>query len=301
VVLSAGEAEEIVTEPAYTGTPRLAIFPPEKVPLLFTLPPVGTRIAAFTIDCVIVVGALLVLGLLALWAGAAWGGGFLMALLTLASLGLQSFYFAFFELRWQGRTPGKRLVATRVVARDGGPLTAGMVFARNLMRLVELFIPAMLLIAPEIMLSESAPVPVRAACLGWVTILLLFPLFNKGRCRVGDLVAGTLVVAAPEAHLDPDLVEQRGRAAESEFGFTRRQLDVYGIHELHVLEDVLRQEAPEEALLETIADRICRKIGVDRADLGMDAGTFLRRFYKAQRRRLEEKILMGTRQETKKR
>ena len=63
----------------------------------------------------------------------------------LLSFALRSFYFIFFELRWQGATPGKRALGLRVIDRKGGRLKPEAVFARNLMREVEMFLPISLL------------------------------------------------------------------------------------------------------------------------------------------------------------
>jgi uncharacterized RDD family membrane protein YckC len=54
---------------------------------------------------------------------------------------LRTFWFIGFELGSRAATPGKRLMGIRVVARDGGRLTADAVVARNLIRELELFLP----------------------------------------------------------------------------------------------------------------------------------------------------------------
>jgi len=277
-----------------------ALLPPEEVPLYFNLPPAGTRVTSFLVDLLVLGAIIAVVAVGAAMAGLGAGDGYLAAFLHLALFLLRNFYFVFFELRWQGRTPGKRVTRTRVVARDGGPLTAGMVFARNLTREVEFFLPVALIVAPQLMLPDSAPVPVRLVCMVWVVALLLFPLFNKARCRVGDLLAGTLAVAAPEAALLSDMAEKKDAAGEiEELGLTRAQLDVYGVRELQVLEDILRRDAPDRHLFDAIARRISRKLRIDLDSLGMDSETFLRKMYRVQRKRLEEKMLMGKRQERK--
>src|SRR4051794_24385858 len=54
---------------------------------------------------------------------------------------LRNGYFIGFELRGRAATPGKRISGLRVIARDGGRLTADAVIARNLMREIEVFLP----------------------------------------------------------------------------------------------------------------------------------------------------------------
>jgi len=133
--------------------PRLRrdIVTPEGVALPVDLADRGERAAAVLIDLIIIVAALVALWL-ALWpiqnAGAfttpsGWG----LAFALVASFALRSFYFMLFELRWQGRTPGKHLLRIRFIDRKGGHLRSDAVFARNLMREVELFLPISLLIA----------------------------------------------------------------------------------------------------------------------------------------------------------
>jgi len=135
----------------------------------------------------------------------------------------------------------------------------------------------------------------------WLCVIALLPFFNRHHARVGDLVAGTVVVVSPKATLLPDLVTARpeDRRKTGEIAFTDAQLDIYGIHELQVLEDVLRGEVPASPdLYASIAARIQRKIGWSRRK-AVDPELFLRAFYEAQRARLEQKMLLGKRQERK--
>jgi hypothetical protein len=190
-----------------------------------------------------------------------------------------------------------------VVARDGGPLTTDMVFARNLTRELEVFLPITLLLSLRGQALLDTPVWVPLATMVWAAVLLFFPLFNRQRLRVGDLVAGTVVVADPEPVLAEDLAETatRSRAAE-EYTFRRDELEIYGIEELAVLEDVLRRPPSphQERLLERLAATIQQKIGW-RPEEGqmVQPERFLRAFYAAQRERLEKGLLVGERRETK--
>lgn len=278
---------------------RYELLAPEHVPLSFTLADVGARFGAFLLDWGLLLAVLVPVNLIlgfALPAGGV-GRGLLVAGVVLVNFLLPTFYFPWGELRWHGRTPGKRALKLRVVARDGGPLSAGMVLARNLTRAFETFIPLLLLLLPA---DAGSPVE-RVAVLVWTLILLFLPLLNRHRARLGDLLAGTVVVNEPRVELLEDLAGEESGAAR--FAFTREQLDLYGIHELQVLEDVLRREFYDEAtraLMADIAGRIQRKIGWDDAARPVsDPAAFLRAFYAAQRARLEHKLLLGRRQERK--
>jgi uncharacterized RDD family membrane protein YckC len=79
------------------------------------------------------------------------------------------FYPVVFEAVWDGRTPGKRAMGLRVIAGNGAPIGWLAAFTRNLLRVVDM-LP-----------------------LGYATGLVSSLLDPWGR-RLGDLVAGTLVV-----------------------------------------------------------------------------------------------------------
>jgi uncharacterized RDD family membrane protein YckC len=284
------------------GRPRVEITTPEHVSLPFELASISSRLLALLIDGAVIVVILVVLGLLALailGAAGVDGGGYFGAVVLVASFFVRNFYFAFLELRWEGRTVGKRALGLRVIARDGGGLGADLVFARNLTRDLELFLPLFMLLVPEAILGGVSGWA-RVACVLWLLVIALLPVFNRHRARVGDLVAGTVVVVTPRAALLPDLVSAAAEGRRRrELTFTNAQLDIYGIHELQVLEDVLRGEVVvSEELYESIAERIQRKIGWDRRKR-VDPEAFLRAFYEAQRARLEQKMLFGKRQERK--
>ena len=124
----------------------------------------------------------------------------------------------------------------------------------------------------------------------WCAVFILFPLFNKDRLRVGDLVGGTWVVRAPRRVLDVDLAADGGLAIV----FTAEALNAYGIKELNVLEDVLRQKDP--AVVKAVAERIRAKIGVTAQEPDLE---FLQAYYKALRAHLESRLLFGRRRRDK--
>jgi len=147
----------------------------------------------------------------------------------------------------------------------------------------------------------AAVTAARLVASAWVAVLALLPLFNRDRLRAGDLVAGTLVVRSPQFVLLEDLsaTTPGGRTAAPVLHFSAAQLDLYGIHELQVLESLLRQRAARLPALEAVAKKIQRKIGWTGAAGDADARAFLHAFYTAQRARLEERMLLGDRRESK--
>ncbi|WP_434776925.1 RDD family protein [Neisseria sp. Ec49-e6-T10] len=78
-------------------------------------------------------------------------------------------YFVVFELRFQGRTPGKMLMGLRVVNDDGTPVQFSASLLRNLLRV-----------------ADSLPV--------FYTFGIIASTVHPHSKRLGDLVAGTIVV-----------------------------------------------------------------------------------------------------------
>jgi uncharacterized RDD family membrane protein YckC len=200
-------------------------------------------------------------------------------------------YFIFFELGPRAATPGKRLMGLRVAARNGGRLTADMVFARNFMREIELFLP----LSVVFMGGQGVDAWLKLLGVVWCAIFVFFPLFNRDRLRVGDLAAGTWVVKAVKPKLLPDLASD-GEVRLADFAFTQGQLDAYGVYELQVLEDVLRKR--DRKTMASVADRIRAKIGWTRREGEVDTD-FLSAYYAALRGRLEGRLLFGRRKKDK--
>jgi uncharacterized RDD family membrane protein YckC len=268
---------------------------PEGIDLRLKIGAFGERCAAFLIDIAVIAGVLLALTLLlvALDQLTAWQGtGEAATVIWLLGFFLaREAYFIGFELRPGGATLGKRALGLRVVARDGGRLTANAVFARNAMRELEVFLPASFLFATG--LGVDAGLVVLGGI--WSGIFVLFPLFNRDRLRLGDLAAGTMVVKSPRRVLRPDLARD-GAMLVGAIAFTEAQLDAYGIKELQVLEDVLRR-ADRRALAE-VSTRIRAKIGWT-DPLQVSDKTFLNAYYTGLRARLETRMLFGHRRADK--
>jgi len=294
-----------VSAAATTHGGSRAIETPEGVVLSFQLAALGSRLSALVVDGLLIGVGMLVPAALILSARGRSGGGWLVALGTMLIFLLRHFYFVWFELNQQGRTPGKRLTGIRVIDARGGQLRAEAVFVRNVTRDVELLLPLFVLVAPSLVAAEKLGVA-RALSSLWLLAFGLLPLLNRDRMRVGDLLAGTLVVRNPRATLSADL-GAAAAASRSEgpvqpaVRFTREQLDMYGIRELHVLADLLRRRDENVARdLATVAEQVRRKIAWDPAGQDVTPRQFLRALYPALRAHLEHKMVLGERQEHKK-
>ncbi|HAX74913.1 MAG TPA: hypothetical protein DCY88_03535 [Cyanobacteria bacterium UBA11372] len=158
---------------------RVILQTPESVELEFTLAGIGNRALALLIDYVALYATIIAFWII--WAFFAsqlidllrnllgntdylelW----LLAIALLINFFIYVGYFVFFEVIWQGQTPGKRWAKIRVIRDDGRRIGIQQATLRSLLRPVDdiLFIGAFLII------------------------------LNQREKRLGDLVAGTIVV-----------------------------------------------------------------------------------------------------------
>lgn len=268
---------------------RRSFVTPEGVDLQLELGAAGARAGGFVLDALMMIVLLILLTVAIAYALPSRSqGGVLAILWLLGFFVLRNGWFALFEMGGRGATPGKRLMGLRVVARDGARLTGAAVIARNALREIEVFLPLSFLGYQTSQGSADAFLVIFA--LLWSGLFLFFPLFNRDRLRLGDVVAGTWVVRDTRGRLGHDLgvVERQRRA------FPDAALDLYGIYELQTLEDVLR--GGREEAISMVAWTIRGKAGL--ADDGDDRG-FLEDYYAALCVRLERAMLLGRRRADK--
>src|SRR5690606_16654720 len=266
---------------------RRELVTPEGLALPLTIASRGARAGALLLDLTLIFLILLALSLslLALGLGvldaesaSANPAVELLVVLFILIVFLSRYgYFLYFELGPRGATPGKRAMGIRVAARGDGRLTAEAVIARNLMRDAEVFIPAIFLMSG---IGSSMGVTGFAAAV-WLAVFVFFPFYNRDNLRAGDLIAGTWVIEAERRAL-PQAMSVSETPGEG-FRFGDAELSVYGEHELHVLEQVLRDNNPSSQ--RQVLEAICRKIGWQPGQ--GDDRAFLESFYAALRSRLE--------------
>lgn len=143
---------------------QLRVETPEGITLALRPAGAPVRALAFLIDALIRLG--LIIGAnIALSQVPGAGVGLLLVLV----FGVEWFYPVLFELSRRGATPGKRVFGLRVVMDDGQPVTPAASLLRNLLRTAD-FLP--------LLYAAGA----------------LSMLLRHDFKRLGDLVAGTLVV-----------------------------------------------------------------------------------------------------------
>lgn len=232
---------------------ELIIETPERVELRYSLANIGNRFLAALIDHLIqgatLIALVVIAGLISRWTMFSSASTWTQAMMVLAVFTVYWGYFAVFETIWSGQTPGKRIMRLRVVREDGRPVRFFEVLVRNLLRLpIDLF-------------------PWPSYAIGVVSIV-----FSKHSKRIGDFVAGTVVVKerATEAPSLDDIIKisefestRLQRSAPATFRVDLRLLDD---RQMQAIEVFLkrRYELPQPnrtILAHRIASSVCAKLG----------------------------------------
>lgn len=233
-----------------------SIVTPEAVELRTRIAGLGSRFAAAAIDSIVIGLIVLALFFIGMRSGPSEAVGVTLFIVVLL---LVWGYMPFFEIVWSGQTPGKRAQGIRVVRADGSPVTVGAALLRNLFRLVDM-LPTMYIV-------------------GVITMLV-----DGQSRRVGDIVAGTLVVhdAKPIAPSDVVLSPQTESAAASIDASGLDHRDYATIRSYLERRSLLKPDA-RIALASTIASAVRSRIGRvppldDDALLEAVASAYRRRF-----------------------
>lgn len=226
--------------------PTLDLETPERVAVSLELAGIGSRAFAWLADALCVFLAWLTALLLYSISGDLFRDvqalSFAAQLLAVLSVLMAGWGW---DVAWEtlggGRTPGKRLVGIRVVRADGGPVGLGESLVRNALRVLEL----PLAYAPGIL----------AVALG------------SRRQRLGDLVAGTLVVR--QGRFDLSRYDVAGLGAGGRFPELRgRARDVLDASGFERLVDFLRRRPELDArvragIASRLAAALARRAGVE--------------------------------------
>lgn len=243
-------------------TEKLTIETPEQIALEFPLAGLGSRGLALCIDSLIqLIVALVTVVIVRLalpdldqtWVGAKnWVIAGELFLLFCLYWG----YFAAFEILWNGQTPGKRQVKVRVIHSSGRPITVFEGIARNVLRAIDSF--------------------------GLYAVGCIMCAIDKKNRRIGDLVAGTVVVheveeqsvsywyGDPKSASIPQVNHTVSALTDQEFqlieAFLSRRLDIPNVQRLQSAQmianrigdrlNIPKEDRPvDEAFLEEVSRR----------------------------------------------
>ncbi|MGK7949365.1 MAG: RDD family protein [Xenococcaceae cyanobacterium] len=159
---------------------KIELQTPESVELEFTLAGIGNRAYALIIDYIILGFTLFLSLVLTIFLNYQLNSGlgiflgdlqnkflqWLWAIEALVAFTIYIGYFVILETIYQGQTPGKKRIKIRVVSDDGKPVKLSQATLRALFRPIDDFF----------------------------FIGVLFIVFGKKEQRIGDLIAGTIVI-----------------------------------------------------------------------------------------------------------
>jgi uncharacterized RDD family membrane protein YckC len=226
---------------------QLQIDTPEQIALELPLAGIGSRFLGLTIDTLLqfvlyVTGAFAFafagfvgIGRYLRWIPANWVPAVAILFVFCVYWG----YFAFFEIIWKGQTPGKRVAKIRVIKESGRPINAYEAIARNLLRAI-----------------DGLP--------GMYGVGIVCMMFNSQNRRLGDYVAGTVVVHDKRTE---EVKPEWNTVAEP--AATNPQLSVVASEELVLIETYLHRRVGMDLTLRDqvaykIASRITAKTGLQR-------------------------------------
>jgi len=236
---------------------------PENVLVSYQPAGLGSRFVALVADFIILILILFFLLIIAAIAGAATAVGeryveralgslggprghgaefYVLGLFALV-LGLGSFlYFGLSEYLMGGQTLGKRWLSIRVVKVNGFSLDASSIFLRNVFRIIE---------------NPMLPP------------LWLVPLLSKNSQRLGDMVAGTVVISDAPAKMST-LRERllRRPASEAVFRFDATMLQSARANDFEAIEKILERwpelrAVDRERILEEICAPLSKRLNMD--------------------------------------
>ncbi|MFC1718877.1 RDD family protein [Candidatus Poribacteria bacterium] len=229
---------------------EISISTPESMEFSHEPAGIGSRFVASIIDTVLQSAMMLGLFFVAgLWASplssitgssTAWGAALVILLAFLMLWG----YHIFFDMLWNGQTPGKRTAGIRILKDGGYPISFLDSVVRNLLRPVD-FLPFSYGVGVVVMLCNSR--------------------FK----RVGDFAAGTIVVKERRIKMPHSLGSGPAEAHEDIMIGGQRLTNIYELSEAEF--DVVRQfiirrhdlqKTARLALARKIARPLVKKLGL---------------------------------------
>lgn len=236
----------------------LSIDTPENVVFGYEVAGIGSRFMAAFVDSILFVTLQVVVYIMINAVFDLTAGTFAAAILGALGFIFSWGYYVFFEMAWNGQSPGKRWAGLRVIRRDGSPITFTESLIRNLIRPID-FLPL-------------------AYAVGIITMFL-----NRQANRLGDLAAGTLVVyAQEEVTLDSLNHSTRNKAVLRDMVSEEMMLwpvDRLSNPDIELAQSYLqrRMELKNPALAQTIRRALLARMGLEPDSIGgMDDDVVIR-------------------------
>jgi uncharacterized RDD family membrane protein YckC len=224
---------------------EVVITTPEHVPIRLEPAGAGSRFLATLVDSFMVTAISSAIGSVLLFT---LPGGIAVALMITVNFILTWGWHVFFEVKKQGRTPGKRALRLRVIDARGLPVSLYQSLVRNITRVLD-FAPA------------------------FYGIGAISTLLSPSRRRLGDIIADTLVIrdAQPLAYKGQLAADRRHnslrtprvlRAIRNRISLEEREF----LLTLCLRADRMSAEARYD-LMQEVADEYRRKLGVEEESL----------------------------------
>jgi uncharacterized RDD family membrane protein YckC len=252
---------------------------PEQIEVDLELPGLGSRFFAQLIDFILKLGVSIFVLVAALIVLDLMGHKFqnwvddppYLAIAIIAGL-LYIFllvYDIFFEVRWNGQTPGKWWAGIRVIRDGGAPINFQTSAIRNFLAT-----------------ADSLPVP-PLMLLGALLVLL-----TSRHQRLGDMAAGTIVIRDRRVDLGNEPEDALLKYASEEYTFTNIQLANLTASDRTVLREFLRRcNEMEGRSGASLARKLAKKF-VDKTDYPLESkfrsGAEARRFLASLLRDMQE-------------
>jgi uncharacterized RDD family membrane protein YckC len=154
-----------VKQPPLDST--LLVVTPENIAFEYRLAGPFRRLPALVLDLAIRIAMMITLALVLLFTLGMASGGLAVGVYLIVYFLIDWFYGVLFETFANGQTPGKKILGLRVLSEQGQPIDGKQATLRNLLRAVDLFFPM---------------------------VALVVAALSRKYQRLGDLVAGTIVV-----------------------------------------------------------------------------------------------------------
>lgn len=175
-------------------------------------------------------------------------------------------YFTYYEVETNGQTFGKRTCGLRVVRIDGSPMNLSTSLVRNSIGVIDGIFP-----------------------------LVLVPLLSKRSQRLGDMVAGTMVIAdVPEKFREVDQATVDLETGDARFTYELVQLERVRSQDFHAIERVLERwgrlsEIQRNAFLNQLVPPLVERLQATPPALG-ERARFLKDLLNAEHRRQQTKL-----------